>query len=141
MKIPSILIKTPKGVAKTTHDSKEEAGPTEEQKDIEVSRSEEDNPPKRKRGPEILNKGGEQPLITSRTKTSPRKHVLKSFKDIRGRDRTSHDIRDLIKRMETKVPARKAEEKKKEDTNVTKSPESTKQERVKTPDRNLARER
>ena len=91
-KIPSILIKTPKGVAKSTQDTKKETGSADAQswfleeaikrgrkrleyvaddtkeeseieEDTEVSSIEEQNPPKRKRGPDILNQGGE-PVIT-----------------------------------------------------------------------------
>ena len=167
-KIPSILVKTPKGVAKNTQDNKKEAGSAETQswfleeavrrgrkrleyvadeskeaseneEDTEVSSIEEQNPPKRKRDPDILNQRGET-LITSRTKTSPRKKTFKTFKDIKGREQTSHDIRDIIKKMETKFPARKVEENKEKQSNVSKSPESTTQERSKTPDRNLGKE-
>ena len=149
-KIPSILVKTPKGVAKLNQGNKEivdheengkwfleealkrgrkrldyvadesETTPEEEEY-IGASDIEECNPSKRMRGPDILEQKGET-ILTSKTKVSPKKKDLKTFKDIKQKDRTFQDIREVFKKMETKV-------------SVSKSPKATSQRITKTPER------
>ena len=74
-----------------------------------MSDVEESNPSKRMRGPHILEQKGDI-ILTSKTRKSPKKKDPKTFKDIGQKDRTSQDIREAIKKMETKpLPKKKAE--------------------------------
>ena len=86
------------------------------------------------RGPDILEQKGDI-ILTSKTKTSPKKQDPKTFKDIKQKDRTSQDIREVIKKMETKILSKKREENNQELTSVSKSPRSTGQKITKTPER------